>query len=251
MAKRKKKATSSDVARLAGVSQPTVSMILNHYENSRFSKETVQKVMDACEQLDYRIPSSRRQTEEGGGRRMLIAVYPSMENLHYIRTLKAAAGQARSKGYTMISITSNRDSMIEKQVMEMAISFKVAGVLFLYKPVNIDALTRLESQMPVVLLCDKSEADTSSVGLDSEKTGVLIGEHLLSLGHRRIAYVSPVMSDIYVPRQLRLAGIQRAFRDAHIVPLNVKVCTLDSEGVSPALDNPSYYEAGYRLGGVS
>lgn len=226
-------------------------MILNHYENSRFSEETVRKVMDACEELDYKIPSARRREAERGGSRLLVAVYPSMENLHYIRTLKAISSQASAKGYTMISMVSGRDLAAEKQVVDMVLSFKAAGALFLYKPVNRAALLRLENQIPVILLCDKSEAhDTSIIGLDSEKTGILIGEHLLSLGHRKIAYVSPELSDRYVPRQLRLAGIRKAFRDAQVSPLNVRICTLESEGVPPAFDSPSYYETGYRLGGL-
>ena len=50
----KKKATSMDVAREAGVSQATVSMILNKKYNVSFSKETIRQVTEAAEKLDYR-----------------------------------------------------------------------------------------------------------------------------------------------------------------------------------------------------
>ena len=54
----KKKATSMDVAREAGVSQATVSMILNKKYNVSFSKETIRQVTEAAEKLDYHLPNS-------------------------------------------------------------------------------------------------------------------------------------------------------------------------------------------------
>ena len=49
----KKKATSMDVAREAGVSQATVSMILNKKYNVSFSKETIRQVTEAAEKLAH------------------------------------------------------------------------------------------------------------------------------------------------------------------------------------------------------
>ena len=55
----KKKATSMDVAREAGVSQATVSMILNKKYNVSFSKETIRQVTEAAEKLDYHLPKQQ------------------------------------------------------------------------------------------------------------------------------------------------------------------------------------------------
>ena len=49
----KKKVTSTDIARAAGVSQSTVSMVLNKKYNVSFSKETVEKVENAAKELGY------------------------------------------------------------------------------------------------------------------------------------------------------------------------------------------------------
>ena len=58
----KKKVTSTDIARAAGVSQSTVSMVLNRKYNVSFSKETVKKVEEAAEELGYVLP--RRKTRK-------------------------------------------------------------------------------------------------------------------------------------------------------------------------------------------
>ena len=57
----KKKATSSDVARKAGVSQATVSMVLNKKYNVSFSRETVEKVEQAARELGYQLPGRKNK----------------------------------------------------------------------------------------------------------------------------------------------------------------------------------------------
>ena len=51
-----KKATSQDVAELAGVSQATVSLILNNSDKITFSNETKERVLAAAQKLNYRLP---------------------------------------------------------------------------------------------------------------------------------------------------------------------------------------------------
>lgn len=63
----KKKATSSDVAKRAGVSQATVSMVLNKKYNVSFSRETVEKVEQAARELAIIFPDER--TEKKAGKR--------------------------------------------------------------------------------------------------------------------------------------------------------------------------------------
>ena len=59
----KKKVTSSDVARKAGVSQSTVSMVLNKKYNVSFSKDVVHKVEEAARELGYELPKRKRKKE--------------------------------------------------------------------------------------------------------------------------------------------------------------------------------------------
>ena len=59
----KKKATSSEVAEKAGVSQATVSMVLNKKYNVSFSRETVEKVEQAARELGYQLPSRKNKKD--------------------------------------------------------------------------------------------------------------------------------------------------------------------------------------------
>ena len=60
----KRKVTSSDVARKAGVSQATVSMVLNKKYNVSFSKEVIENVEEAARELGYELPK-RKRTKNG------------------------------------------------------------------------------------------------------------------------------------------------------------------------------------------
>lgn len=112
----KKKPTSKDVAQLAGVSQPTVSMILNNYDNVRFSPETVQRVMDACTKLNYRVPSKRKGNSGERYEKLIMAMCPSYTNLYYISLLEAMCNQAEERGYSLTVFSSGRNMKLEGQL---------------------------------------------------------------------------------------------------------------------------------------
>ena len=72
----KKKATSSDVAKKAGVSQATVSMVLNKKYNVSFSRETVEKVEMAARELGYQLPGRRNKKESKKDRLIVVFALP-------------------------------------------------------------------------------------------------------------------------------------------------------------------------------
>ena len=73
----KKKATSSDVAKRAGVSQATVSMVLNKKYNVSFSRETVEKVEQAARELGYRLPG-RKNRKESRKEKLIVVFCPTL-----------------------------------------------------------------------------------------------------------------------------------------------------------------------------
>lgn len=242
----KKKPTSSDVAKLAGVSQSTVSMILNNYEHIRFAPDTVQRVMDACAKLNYRTPSARREGGSGEGNKCLMAMCPSFSNFYYINLLEAMQMQAYEKGYNMTVFLSRRNTVLEAQFVQMVRQQGAAGVFLMYKPINGAVLEQLASEVPVVLFCDKSGVSNVDImEQDNEKMAVIVGEHLLSLGHRRIAFIT---TDLLDPNAvLRLQGLKEAFVKAKLSPYNIRACTIESEQMGYGPEVP-LYDAGYRLG---
>ena len=91
----KKKVTSSDVAKYAGVSQTTVSMILNKKYNVSFSKEVVKKVEDAARELGYVLPKRRTQ-KESRREKLLVVFCPNLTNPYYVMLF--AGNRSKSNG---------------------------------------------------------------------------------------------------------------------------------------------------------
>ena len=61
---KRNKVTSSDIAKAAGVSQSTVSMVLNRKYNVSFSKETIRKVEQAAKEMRFRSARNLRRVRE-------------------------------------------------------------------------------------------------------------------------------------------------------------------------------------------
>mgnify|MGYP000919950043 CR=1 FL=1 len=92
----KKKVTSTDIAHAAGVSQSTVSMILNKKYDVSFAKETVEKVENAAKELGYVPP--KRKTRKGTKREKLLVVFcPNLTNPYYVMLLQGIEAHATER----------------------------------------------------------------------------------------------------------------------------------------------------------
>ena len=89
---RKKKVTSTDIAKAAGVSQSTVSMILNKKYNVSFSKETVEKVEQAAKDLGY-VPQKRKARKESKKEKLLVVFCSNLTNPYYVMLLQGIKGE--------------------------------------------------------------------------------------------------------------------------------------------------------------
>jgi DNA-binding LacI/PurR family transcriptional regulator len=134
-----RKPVIADVARLAGVSVPTVSRVLTGH--IPVSEERRQRVLDAIEQLQYR-PSSLARALKSGERRMIAILTSSTELYGYMRTIAGVERAAQEVGYSVVISTvksANPDDaaaalapVLEQQVAgAIVIDFDQAGAEFL------------------------------------------------------------------------------------------------------------------------
>ena len=114
----RKKVTSSDVAAASGVSQATVSMILNRRENVSFSRETVEKVEAAAKELGYQIPR-RKMRRESNGNKLIVVFCPTLTNPFYVMLLHGIEEVAKEKNYGVFVCNTQRDLKIEENYLRM------------------------------------------------------------------------------------------------------------------------------------
>ena len=114
----KKKVTSTDIAHAAGVSQSTVSMILNKKYDVSFAKDTVERVENAAKELGYVPP--KRKTRKGTKREKLLVVFcPNLTNPYYVMLLQGIEAHAKEKGFGLFVCNTQRDLRMEERYLKM------------------------------------------------------------------------------------------------------------------------------------
>lgn len=204
--------TIYDVAREAGVGIGTVSRVLN--SNPRVSVETRERVLRVIQRLDYR-PShvaqrlSLRKTLSIG----VVAVYftrPSVvERLRGIESLIAGSG------YDLMVYNVETPSRRDDCFRSMASASRVDGLIVIsLAPADEDVERWAAAGVPVVLI-DTVHPALPCIVVDDISGGYCATQHLIGLGHRKIAFISdPIHSAFnFTSSRDRLEGMRRAMHD--------------------------------------
>lgn len=181
------KATIKDVARLAGVSDTTVSLAFR--EKSRISGETRKKVMTAAAQLSY-TPNLAAKNLRIGKSTTIGFVVNDITNPFYGQMLRMAEGFAQEYGYNVIFAESNWSAEKENHLFEQMVQMRVCGVIMCLcekSREGIDILDR--SGVPYIAVDSCPEWYKGSyVVNDFRCAGELAARHLLEQGCRKPAY---------------------------------------------------------------
>lgn len=185
----KQRVTAAEVARRAGVSQPTVSLILSRNPKARVAPDTRERVLRIAEEIGYR----PNRLAQGLVRRRSFAIgviVPGFDNPFYVSVLSGAERVAAEAGYAVLFCEAGHVGVV--QHLEALRDRQIDGVII----AGIAASTlpaRALDDLNVVLINQPSGRFPTVAG-DSLKAGELAAEHFLSLGHRRIAFVGPATS---------------------------------------------------------
>ncbi len=247
MDRTKKKVTTRDIAQKCGLSQTTVSMILSGRPDIHFSEETVEKVFQTAQEMGY-VYKKREKKEKTDSSKIILIMCPSLSTEYYTTLVRTITKSAGNKGLNTLTAYTLRDVDTEEYYLKLARSSGFYGVIYTYAPKAIDMINRLHKEIPFVLINDYNEQlRVPLVELDSKKSGRMIGEHLIELGHRHIAYMTTPLDPHELPRVRRLEGLKEACLDAGLPGDSIEVVALTQEQWDYYLLGNRYYDAGYQL----
>jgi DNA-binding LacI/PurR family transcriptional regulator len=178
-----------DVAKLAGVSTATVSHVVN---KTRFvSQETAQKVLAAIETVGY-TPNVHARNLASGRSRTLGLIVSDIANPFFPELVKSIEEQAAERGYDVTLANTNYDPQRTASCVRRLIEQRVSGVAIMTSEMDAALSRRLAEREIAVVFLDVGTVGphTSNIVVNYEKGIRQAVEHLLALGHRRIAYVS-------------------------------------------------------------
>ncbi len=244
----KKKVTSTDIARAAGVSQATVSMVLNRKYNVSFSKETVRKVEEAAKELGYVLPK-RKMRKESRREKLLVVFCSNLTNPYYVMLLQGIELRAKEQGYGLFVCNTQRDLRMEERYLKMMNELHPVGIIYTCNPSHcfMDMVEKLADEIPVVIVNNQNEhLNVDAVELDNSKLGRIMARHLLELGHRKVAYIAPPLTVRQKQRSKRVEGFLKEFEKAGLKD-QVVIKAADEEIDLDIAHIDSEYKIGYDL----
>lgn len=202
--------TIYDIAKKANVSAMTVSRVINN--SGRISDKTRLKVKQIMEEMNY-VPNSMARSLVLQETKILSLLITDITNPFYTTLARGAEDAAMKSGYKLLFGNSDESLDKEKEYVDMIRMARVDGVLF--APASDQSLEHLRAlrqhDIPLVLLDREVPGFETDMVLGDSKAGARqLMEHLLSLGHRRIALVNGSL-EISTARQ-RMAGYKEALK---------------------------------------
>ncbi|MCY4335861.1 MAG: LacI family DNA-binding transcriptional regulator [Litoreibacter sp.] len=183
------KVTSQDVARRAGVSQPTVSRVFT--PGVKVSSAMEAKVRRAAEELGYRPNTLARSLITGQSMTIgLIVAY--FDNPFYVEALEKLSRALKDKGYNiMIFMAANHAGDVD-QVVQDLLDHQVDGIILASVSTSSDLTARLNEEGVPLILFNRGHSDKSLSAVTSANRagGAKVAEFLLAGGHERMAHIS-------------------------------------------------------------
>ena len=208
--------TIQDVAARSGVSISTVSRVVTGAV--AVEPATSERVREAIAALGYRpnllARSFRRRVTHTIG-----LLVPDNSNPFFAELARTIEDAGFADGYSVVLCNSDLSAVKQETYIDVLLANRVDGLILVSSGLiptvgRHDAVARiLDAGAPCVVVDrDLGETPVDQVLVDNDQGGYLAGEHLIALGHRRIAcLVGP--SDL-TPSAGRIAGFQRALADA-------------------------------------
>jgi LacI family transcriptional regulator len=203
--------TIARVAALAGVGVGTVSRVLN--DSGAVSAATRRRVEEAIDALGYE-PSAAARALSTGRTMSIGVVAPFLTQSSVVERLRGVARRLADADYRLLLFDVERPDRLYDSVGSFAVNGRVDGLLVvsLALPDGFRA-----GSVPIVLV-DRESDHLPSVHIDDEAGGRLAAEHLLGLGHTRIAFIGDTEENPYGfdSSARRRRGYEAALHDAGV-----------------------------------
>ena len=188
------KITIVEIARMAGVSQATVSRVLNNPEQVKDStRDRILRVMKEHNYVYNAVAGglSKKQT------RTLGLIIPTITNPIFAVSTKGIQTAAAVRGYSILLGSTEYSSELEFNLIRLFLEKRVDGIILTGSPLNIGSIDYMqERHTPFVVTWEMIQNDTASfVTFDNVKSGRQIIDYLVSMGHRSIGMISGRFSD--------------------------------------------------------
>ena len=202
--------TINDVAARAGVSKSLVSLAIRG--SDRVSDESRALILQAAEELGYRPNAAARSLADRRSHSVGVLVH-DLHNPVFAQVLDGVQEVVRDHGYRTMLVTGHGDADREATEISSLLEFQVEGLILISHGLDPRVARRVARECPVVIVM---RSDITAPGITTVSTDDVAGarvatEHLLGLGHTRVAHISGGESQVARDRE---AGYREAMTQA-------------------------------------
>ena len=211
--------TMAEIARLTGVSQPTVSRVLNG--NKAVNPEIREKVLACAKEHDFQ-PNVMAQSLVGSRTRLIGVIVTDIGNAFFADLVKYIEQEAGKAGYSIILFNSGYDAEHEKKCLDVVRRYRVDGLILV--PVDENAalwrgmVRKLE--IPTAVITRKASG-VDSYYLAHAEAGALAGRHLEEQGYEEFLFLGNTKDAKYQGFVDALAKIRPDFGE-HLTVVTTK-----------------------------
>jgi len=187
-----KKTVLSDIAKSLGVSVSLVSLVLNGKGNQNgISKETQQKVEDKAKELKYK-PNQMARSLRLGKSNTIGLIVADISNAFYARIARGIEQKANEKGYNLIFCSTEENPEKEIALIRMLKERQVDGLIISTTLKDTTEILQLKKENFPFVLIDRyiKRLETNYVVTNNYEGAVAAMQHLIDLGHERIAILT-------------------------------------------------------------
>lgn len=209
--------TIRDVAERAGVSNATVSNVINN--KGKVSESTRKEVREAIETLNYRPNASAQRKLQSSGPKSIGVVVKEMHNPYFADVVISAQETANENGYSIMVSSSEGRRRTEGQIVDLFVEKDVDGIVInplLDRNADLTHLFDLKRRnIPFVMLEEVRGLQSNIVDIDNVKAAKDVTTHLIELGHENIVHFAGPEYSMH--SEERVEGFRHAFFDSALV----------------------------------
>ena len=194
-----------DIAQVVGCSISTVSRVIN--DRDAVDPFTRKKVLEVIERLDYTPNLTAQGLRVKKGRLIGVAIPNNTLGVFSV-VVQYALEAAYSQGFNIVLVNSHDDPDLEETLFKSLLSREINGVMLTRVSDESKIVSRIVKRNIPLVVIDRAfeHENVSNVVLNNHKAGCMAAEHLLELGHRKIACITGPLK-ISLSRE-RLKGFQ-------------------------------------------
>jgi LacI family transcriptional regulator len=184
--------TMTDIARLAGVSQSSVSLVLNNMSGARIAESTRRRILEAAQAIGYRLQTRRIEAGEGQPKIIAYLVDEISTSPHPVVSVDGARDAAWEVGHLIsVHVTRANPDLEAATLRALQVDNALLGVIYSTIFTRKVTLPPELQNLPTVLLnCYTSQKQQPSVIPSEVAGGFTATEFLLQHGHRRIGLIN-------------------------------------------------------------